>query len=288
MFKSRLHRLFLVLTVLTVLVGGMIAPLAVSADDDVTFTMSCDTPSYVDDSGATFSYTINLSYNGTDRRVFDVSLTSIPGWTTEVRDLTSKLVPTLPIGPAQPYGPDTKTLSVNLIPDTTTMPNPGEFKATLKISSGPYVQSMDLIGIVKARYEFVFQSSTGRLSTSATAGKGTHYGVQLVNNSSVALQGITFSDSVPDGWTATFTPAKVDTFPAGGTMDVDVLITPPTHNTIAGDYMISLYVRGQHAAGSMDVRVTALTPSIWGWVGIIIVLVVIAGLAVLFRQLGRR
>jgi uncharacterized membrane protein len=38
----------------------------------------------------------------------------------------------------------------------------------------------------------------------------------------------------------------------------------------------------------MQVRVTVLTPSIWGWVGIIIIVVVIVGLALLFMRLGRR
>jgi uncharacterized membrane protein len=43
-----------------------------------------------------------------------------------------------------------------------------------------------------------------------------------------------------------------------------------------------------YAFGNIDVRVTVLTPTIWGWVGIGIVVLVIAGLAVMFMRLGRR
>jgi uncharacterized membrane protein len=39
---------------------------------------------------------------------------------------------------------------------------------------------------------------------------------------------------------------------------------------------------------TLALRVTVSTPTIWGWVGIIIVVLVIAGLAVLFVKLGRR
>ena len=38
----------------------------------------------------------------------------------------------------------------------------------------------------------------------------------------------------------------------------------------------------------LQIRVSVLTPTIWGWVGILIVLAVIAGLGMMFRILGRR
>ena len=74
---------------------------------------------------------------------------------------------------------------------------------------------------------------------------------------------------------------------AGATKEVDVVINPPT-KTIAGDWAATIKAESEHFTDSVNLRVTVLTPTIWGWVGIIIVLVVIAGLAVLFRQLGKR
>jgi len=52
--------------------------------------------------------------------------------------------------------------------------------------------------------------------------------------------------------------------------------------------MVTLRANNDKVSSFMDVRVTALTPSIWGWVGIIIVVIVVAGLGVLFLKLGRR
>jgi uncharacterized membrane protein len=66
------------------------------------------------------------------------------------------------------------------------------------------------------------------------------------------------------------------------------VITPPQGKTIAGDYMINFKADTGSISQDMDVRVTVLTPTIWGWVGIIVIVVVIAGLAVLFMKLGRR
>ena len=98
----------------------------------------------------------------------------------------------------------------------------------------------------------------------------------------------TFTADKPEGWTVTFKPEKVDSLGAGQTQQEDVVITPPEGKTIAGDYVITLHASNDKVNQSMQVRVTVLTPSIWGWVGIIIIVVVIAGLAVLFMRLGRR
>jgi uncharacterized membrane protein len=112
----------------------------------------------------------------------------------------------------------------------------------------------------------------------------------VVNNTgTVILNNVTFSSSKPEGWTIKFSPEKVDALALGGTREVDVTITPSA-KAIAGDYMISLSVSDDSgsAYGSIDVRTTVVTPTIWGVVGIGIVVVVVAGLVFLFMRLGRR
>jgi uncharacterized repeat protein (TIGR01451 family) len=131
-------------------------------------------------------------------------------------------------------------------------------------------------------------AENGRLSTNATAGKENHYSVSLVNTGSAAIDNVAFTSTKPDGWIVNFKPDKVESLGAGQTQQVDVVITPPEGKTIAGDYMINLTADNGTQSSELDVRVTADTPSIWGYVGIIIVVVVIAGLIVLFMKLGRR
>ena len=68
-----------------------------------------------------------------------------------------------------------------------------------------------------------------------------------------------------------------------------VIIKPPRTGAIAGDYNILLSANSEdYTPDSLRIRVTVLTPGIWGWISIIIVVVVIAGLGVLFWRLGRR
>ena len=93
----------------------------------------------------------------------------------------------------------------------------------------------------------------------------------------------------PSGWSVTFSPEEIDSLPVGSTREVEVNIKP-ARKTIAGDYMVTLSAEpeDERAFGSVDIRVTVLTPTIWGWVGVGIVVLVIAGLAVMFWRLGRR
>ena len=110
----------------------------------------------------------------------------------------------------------------------------------------------------------------------------------MANTGTEDINKITFTSSKPSGWTITFNPDKIDSLAPGMAKEVDVAIEPPS-KTIAGDYMINLKaISTDMSPRDIELRVTALTPTIWGWVGVIIVLVVIAGLGVIFRRLGRR
>ena len=84
-----------------------------------------------------------------------------------------------------------------------------------------------------------------------------------------------------------FTPDTVGSLASGDSQIVDVNIIPD-HEAIAGDYEITLKANTEQSAGSIKVRVTVETPTVWGWVGIFIILVVIAGVIFIFMRFSRR
>ena len=69
--------------------------------------------------------------------------------------------------------------------------------------------------------------------------------------------------------------------------EVDVIVTPP-EKTIAGDYLLTLKADSEKGADDLEMRITVLASTLWGWAGIGIAAGVIAGLIILFRRLGRR
>lgn len=236
-------------------------------------------------SGEGFEFEVELKYEGSKRRRFDLSTTVPPNWVAIVMSTyPEKKIEVIELDPIATYPEKVKVV---FAPLAWKPPQPGEYVVTLKAAAGDIKAAIDLKGKVTARYEFKMETETGRLNTNVEAGKDNHFSIRLKNPGTAAIEKISLSSSKPEGWSITFKPEKVDSLEPGIDQEVDVVINPP-RRTIAGDYMVTLSGESQEVSGSLELRVTVLTPTIWGWVGILIVLVVIAGLAVLFRQLGRR
>ena len=62
----------------------------------------------------------------------------------------------------------------------------------------------------------------------------------------------------------------------------------PYEDALVGDYSISVSVEGEKASKVIELRTTVKASAAWGWVGIGIIVMVIAGLFGIFRWLGRR
>jgi len=239
-------------------------------------------------SGEIFEFDADLKYQGAERKRFDLTLTAPTGWASiATAGYPEKQIPAIEMGPAEAF-PVTEKIKVKFGPITGKYPEAGDYLLTLEVSSGALKETFEFKAVVTARYEFSMTSATGRLNTEANAGEDNHFSILLTNSGSAAMENITLSSSKPEGWSVTFTPKKIDSLDSGLTQEIDVMINPP-RKTIAGDYQITLRADStEYSPDSMNLRVTVLTPTIWGWVGVIIVLVVIAGVGVIFWRLGRR
>ena len=69
---------------------------------------------------------------------------------------------------------------------------------------------------------------------------------------------------------------------------VEVIITP-YEEALVGDYSIEVQAAGQKGSkDSVEFRVTVKASPIWGWAGIFIIALMIAGLILTFKFFGRR
>jgi len=296
MAKSHFSRVFLWLALLCTLAGGILAGQAAVLADTPTPTPAASTlsleskyPVLTNDSGQTYSFDVDIKYAGPDRKTFDLSLTPPQGWLSYCSaGYPEKQISAVQIGPADPASPATESIKVNVLPNQGNSTDAGTYPISLKVSSGTLSQTLDLKAVVNAKYAFSLSTENGNLTTQATAGKENHTAIELVNTGSAAINNIKFTSTKPDGWTVAFTPPQLDSLASGQTQQLDVVITPPDSKTIAGDYIVNLKADNSSISTNADLRVTVLTSSIWGWIGIIAVVVVIAGLAVVFMKLGRR
>jgi uncharacterized membrane protein len=242
--------------------------------------------------GISYSFDVALNYKGSGSKVFDLkatvpqgfNYTIAPGYGSAGGDIAA-----IRLDGTKGY-PDSVKLSIT--PYAWQVPAPGSYPITLDVSSGDLKASIKLTAVVTANYDMKLSTPDGRLNTEATAGQDNHFTVVLTNTGSGNLDKVSISCPAkdrPNGWTVTASPDKIDSFKAGDSKEIQITLRP-SEKTIAGDYIISVQAEpdARNAYANLQIRVTALTPTIWGWVGVGIVILVIVALAAIFIRFGRR
>jgi uncharacterized membrane protein len=247
--------------------------------------------------GETFNFEVQLKYRGgVEPHPFDLSVEGPKGWLTYIQKgkYEEEEISAISLTPGLQ-----ETILVVVMAPPWAPPEPGEYTIRLEAverEAGEPKNSLDLIAEITASYAFVAETTSGRLNIKATAGKESQLSIIITNTGTAALGKITFSSSKPSGiaseeWRVTFEPDKIESLSAWDEQEVEVTIKPPS-KTIAGDYMTTLQFdsdpKPSAAPPELDIRVTVETATKWGWIGAGIVVAVIAGLVIGFRQLGRR
>ncbi len=140
---------------------------------------------------------------------------------------------------------------------------------------------------VRGTGDIITTTDTGRLNIEATAGEPSSAKLRITNIGTAELTDISLVADAPQGWEVTFEPSTVPPLPAANLIDIPFTVLP-AGNAIPGDYLITLRSVHPDTADSLEVRVTVAQSTIWGWLGIVLVVLVIGGLAGLFLRLGRR
>lgn len=283
----KIARMVLVSLLLLASLFAVFQPAATLAQDGDAIELICNYPKVEAVSGSSFSFDVEIIYEGSEARVFDLTTQGPDNWTVSI---------------SQIYATDTKISAIRLEPKegsgtkikiTANSPyrplsEPGEYNITTTVSSGEITGSIELTAVITARYSLATVPSEGIYSTQATAGKDNYYSIEVQNLGTAVIEDITFSTHKPTGWSVTLSPDKVDSLPAGTYQTVDVNITP-TSKTIAGDYEIVINTSGKQASADvLKIRVTVQTPPVGQWVGVGIIIVVIGGLIFVFMRFSRR
>jgi uncharacterized membrane protein len=122
----------------------------------------------------------------------------------------------------------------------------------------------------------------------AFTGKPSIVSVFVKNTGSAVNRNVSFSSFKPENWKVEFKPEKIEALEPNAMKQVEVTITPAAQ-ALVGDYSMGISVDGEKGSNkTVEFRVSVKTSSAWGWIGIIIIILVIAGMGGLFLWLGRR
>jgi len=269
-------------------------PMPPSREDSLT--LESKYPTLRGHAGSIFEFEVKVDYKGGVGREFRLSTTAPEGFVAIISPAyETKEISSIFLEANRTYA---EVIKVRATPAlflyTEKLPPPGEYVITFAAASTDekLTANIDLKIIITAKYEMNVETGgvlEGRLSTKAEAGEDTHITMVITNTGTVPLEKLTFSSEKSGAWSVTFEPNEIESIDLGASREVDVNIKPPS-KTVSGDYEVALKVdtKNNVAYDRLDIRVTVETSAVWSWVGIGIVIAVVAGLAVIFTRLSRR
>ena len=173
----------------------------------------------------------------------------------------------------------------------------GDYPITFVAQAGDFQASLDLKAVVTGTYDLGLASeaeATGAGDTwniKAVEGKERVFVMYLYNRGSAPITNVKFYATKPEGWEVEFRPDTVESLPPTLTLNdlgtVEVVITPP-ERAIPGDYQIRITASGAEDHATAQLRVTVGASVGWGWIGVGVVVFVVAALTAVFVRLGRR
>jgi uncharacterized membrane protein len=126
-----------------------------------------------------------------------------------------------------------------------------------------------------------------RLSGEASAGREKNFTFVLRNTGSAEAHNITMSASAPSGWKTSFEPKTIPVLAPNSEQKVVASMTP-SDKALAGDYVVSVRANGDGASESASFRVTVLTATMWGVVGLGVIAASLLVLLGAVNRFGRR
>jgi uncharacterized membrane protein len=162
-----------------------------------------------------------------------------------------------------------------------------EYPILVGVSSGESKAEVKLTVNLTGTYRLDAGTPNGVLSLEALAGKPVTFSLFVKNNGSAVNRNVSFSSFKPENWETTFKPEKIESLAPGEMKQIEVTIKPGPQSLV-GDYSVGIMTTGEKSDKTVEMRVTVKASSAWGWIGIGIILLVIAGLSLLFIKMGRR
>ena len=140
---------------------------------------------------------------------------------------------------------------------------------------------------ITGTYILTLSTPSGRLSFDAVANKESIVSLTVSNQGNVDLKNVNLTSSAPSGWTVAFSESTIDLLEAGASRELTATVTP-SEDAMSGDYALTLTAKNTEVSDTAEFRVTVETETIWGIVGVALILLAAAGLWFVFRKYGRR
>ncbi|MGQ9645314.1 MAG: COG1470 family protein [Thermodesulfobacteriota bacterium] len=247
--------------------------------DDIQITTSY--PVLRGQTDARFEFSIEVNNKVEVDRTFNLAAVAPDKWEVNFKpSYETKQISSIRI-----RGGSSQTIAIEVSPPRDA--RSGEYPILVRVSSGEKKAEVKLTVVLTGIYKLDAGTPTGILSLDAVAGKPANFSLFVKNTGSAVNRNVTFSSFKPENWEVKFEPEKIDALEPNALKQVEVMVKPHAQ-ALVGDYSVGVMVNGEKSDKTVEMRVTVKASTAWGWIGIGIIILVIAGLSALFIWLGRR
>jgi len=228
----------------------------------------------------TFRYDVTLKNTGAE----DLSVNLMSEAPAEFQvsfKLTGQDVTNIPIA-----ANESKRLSVEARAFTEVQA--GSYQINVLAQGGVAQATTTLTAEVTGQPELTITAPDGRLSGQAYVGSKTPLKLIVQNTGSAPARNIELSASQPTGWTVEFEPKQIAEIPNGQQVEVTANVQP-AEQAVTGDYVVTFRASPEDGASkSAEFRITVLTSTFWGVVGVALIAVAVAVVGLAVMRFGRR
>lgn len=244
-------------------------------------TIETSYPTLRGPSGDKFQFSLDVHNDTGADAVFNFRAIAPPGWETSFKPAyESKQISSLQIN-----ANSTRTVEMEVTPPYNAQA--GEYDFKVFVESPKAKAEKDLKVVLTGTYGLKVGTPNGVLSLVTERGRPATVTLLVQNTGSAAQREISFSAFKPENWKVEFKPEKLENLEPGAIKQTEITITP-AEQALIGDYSVAVQTEGERVNKETEFRVTIRAASTWGWIGVGIIALVIVGLAVTFRVLGRR
>lgn len=256
-------------------------PLSITVSKQGTYQTDFTTnqPNMQGNSKSTFTFNATLKNQTADQQLYALVAQAPRGWNVifkaNYKQATS----------AQVEPNATQNITIDITPPANV--EAGTYKIPVRAATSTTSADLELEVVITGTYQMELTTPRGLLSAEITAGDTKRLDLVIKNTGSAELKDIQLSSGKPVDWEVTFEPTKIDRLKAGETANA-VAIVKASKKALPGDYVTKISAKTPEVNSSADFRIAVRTPMIWGWMGVLVILVALGCVYFLFRKYGRR
>lgn len=241
--------------------------------------LTCDQKNMEGTPKSNFSFRAELKNKTPNKQQYALMAQPPKGWTVAIKPNYKQATST------EVDANETKTITYDVKPSPNV--KAGTYKIPVKVVSGTSSAELEFEVVITGTYELEFDTPSGRLSERMTAGDEKKVELVLRNTGSSRLENLELNASKPKNWEVTFEPKKIEKLEPGKSETVTATIKADK-KAIPGDYVVKFTAKNPEVNETLSFRVMVKTPLLMGWLGILIIVIALGGVAYLFKKYGRR